>query len=90
MYRDFTYVDDLAHAIRLLIDVVPDQLAKQDGHSEIDSLSAVAPYRVVNIGNSTKIRLLDFIEAIERCLNREAIKNFMKMQQGDVPNISKY
>lgn len=84
MYRDFTYVDDLVHAIRLLIDVVPDQSEIQNRCGDIDSLSKVAPFRTVNIGNSNKIRLLDFIKAIETCLNREAIKNFMEMQPGDV------
>ena len=56
-----------------------------DRKSDIDSLSSVAPFRIVNIGNSTKIRLLDFITAIESCLNKKAIKNFMEIQPGDVP-----
>ena len=85
MYRDFTYIDDLVHAIRLLMYSVPDQSAKQDEISHLDSQSTVAPFRIVNIGNSNKVRLLDFIDAIEACLNREAIKNFMEMQPGDVP-----
>lgn len=80
MYRDFTYVDDLVQAIRLLIDVVPCA-----GSMPGDSLSPVAPYRVVNIGNSEKIRLLDFIEAIEAELGRPARRNLMPMQPGDVP-----
>ena len=52
---------------------------------EGDSISPVAPYRVVNIGNSDKVKLLDFIEAIEAELGIPAIKNFMPMQMGDVP-----
>lgn len=84
MYRDFTYVTDLVRAIRLLIDVVPERPA--DGAvPEGDSLSPVAPWRVVNIGNSQKVRLLDFIEAIEDCLGKKAIRNYMDMQPGDVP-----
>lgn len=85
MYRDFTYVDDLVRGIRLLIDVAP---VRPNGSEEIlpgDSLSPVAPFRVVNIGNSDKVRLLDFIEEIERCLGEEAIRNYMEMQKGDVP-----
>jgi UDP-glucuronate 4-epimerase len=84
MYRDFTYVDDLVRAIRLLIDAVPERPA--DGLvPEGDSLSPVAPYRVVNIGNSKKVRLLDFVDAIEDCLGKKAQRNCMGMQTGDVP-----
>lgn len=84
MYRDFTYVDDLVRAIRLLIDAVPERPV--DGIvPEGDSLSPVAPYRIVNIGNSDKVRLLDFIDAIEDCLGKKAIRNYMCMQTGDVP-----
>ena len=84
MYRDFTYVTDLVRAIRLLIDVVPERPA--DGTvPDRDSLSPVAPFRIVNIGNSDKVRLLDFIDAIEDCLGKKAIRNYMPMQVGDVP-----
>lgn len=84
MYRDFTYVDDLVRAIRLLIDAAPVRPA--DGVvPEGDSLSPVAPYRVVNIGNSDKVRLLEFVDAIENCLGKKAVRNYMAMQKGDVP-----
>tara|TARA_R110002020_G_scaffold475858_3_gene713295 strand:- start:18606 stop:19616 length:1011 start_codon:yes stop_codon:yes gene_type:complete len=84
MYRDFTYVDDLVRAIRLLMDAVP--VRPLDGVvPEGDSLSPVAPFRIVNIGNSEKIRLLDFIDAIEECLGMKAERNYMDMQTGDVP-----
>ncbi len=85
MYRDFTYVDDLAQGIRLLIDAVPVRPANRDEITEGDSLSPVAPYRVVNIGNSDKVRLLDFVEAIEDALGKKAVRNYMPMQKGDVP-----
>ena len=85
MYRDFTYVDDLVRGIRLLIDAVPERPASRDDIPAGDSLSPVAPYRVVNIGNSDKVRLLDFIEAIEECLGKKAQRNYMDMQMGDVP-----
>lgn len=85
MYRDFTYVDDLVRGIRLLIDTVPVRPARAEDIEPGDSLSPVAPYRVVNIGNSDKVRLLDFIEAIEDCLGKKAIRNYMDMQKGDVP-----
>lgn len=84
MYRDFTYVTDLVRGIALLIDAVP--VRPENGVvAPGDSLSPVAPYRVVNIGNSDKVRLLDFVEAIEAALGRRAIRNYMDMQPGDVP-----
>ena len=82
MYRDFTYVDDLVLSIKKLIAEVP---GGQETRVDNDSLSPVAPYRIVNIGNSNKVQLLDFVKAIEEELNLTAIKNFMPMQQGDVP-----
>ena len=82
MWRDFTYVADLVLSVRKLMDKVP-------GRSETavagDSLSQAAPFRVVNIGNSEKVRLLDFIEAIEDALGRKAIRTYKPMQTGDVP-----
>ena len=85
MYRDFTYVDDLVRAIRLLIDAVPVRPASPAEIEPGDSLSPVAPFRIVNIGNSQKVRLMDFVEAIEDCLGKKAIRNYMPMQMGDVP-----
>jgi len=85
MYRDFTYVDDLVKGIRLLIDAVPERPESADQIKEFDSLSPVAPFRVVNIGNSDKVRLLDFVDAIEDELGQKAIRNYMDMQMGDVP-----
>lgn len=85
MYRDFTYVEDLVRGIRLLIDAVPVRPASRDEIAAHDSLSPVAPFRIVNIGNSDKVRLLDFIDAIEDCLGQKARRNYMPMQMGDVP-----
>ncbi|MBL4915879.1 NAD-dependent epimerase/dehydratase family protein [Szabonella alba] len=83
MYRDFTYVTDLVRGIRLLMDTVP--VRPEGPVPEGDSLSPVAPWRVVNIGNSDKVRLLDFIEAIEETLGLKARRNYLPMQAGDVP-----
>ena len=85
MYRDFTYVADLVQAIRLLIDVPPARPAAAEDIHPGDSLSPVAPFRVVNIGNADKVSLLDFIEAIEDRLGKKAIRNYLPMQMGDVP-----
>ncbi|MEE4187010.1 MAG: NAD-dependent epimerase/dehydratase family protein [Roseobacter sp.] len=86
MSRDFTYISDLVRGIRLLMDAIPpSRYAEQRLQVAQDSLSPVAPFRVVNIGNSEQVRLLDFIEEIERVLGRRAIRNYMPMQTGDVP-----
>lgn len=85
MYRDFTYVTDLVRGIRLLIDAIPKRPDSEEQIPDGDSLSPVAPFRVVNIGNGEKVRLLDFVKAIELACGREAVKNFMPMQKGDVP-----
>jgi UDP-glucuronate 4-epimerase len=86
MSRDFTYIDDLVRGMRLLIDAVPragDLPAEHD--CLVDSKSQIAPFRVVNIGNSMPTQLLDFIIAIEEAIGVRAVKNLMPMQAGDVP-----
>lgn len=85
MFRDFTYVEDLVRGIRLLMDAVPERPADPAEIEDGDSLSPVAPFRVVNIGNSEKVRLLDFVDAIETELGIPAKRNYMEMQKGDVP-----
>ncbi len=85
MFRDFTHVDDLVRGIRLLVDVAPVRPQADAELPDWDSLSPVAPYRVVNIGNADKVRLLDFVEAIEKCVGQPAMRNYMEMQMGDVP-----
>ncbi|MDG2003513.1 MAG: NAD-dependent epimerase/dehydratase family protein, partial [Novosphingobium sp.] len=85
MFRDFTYVTDLVRAIMLLIDAPPVRPAGEVEIEEGDSLSPVAPFRIVNIGNSDKVRLLDFVDAIEAELGMKAERNYMEMQPGDVP-----
>ena len=85
MWRDFTYVEDLVRGIRLLINAVPQRPATSADIAPGDSLRPAAPFRVVNIGNSDKVRLMDFIDAIEAETGRKAIRNYMPMQTGDVP-----
>ena len=85
MWRDFTYAGDLVRGIRLLVDAVPERPATPADILPGDSLSPVAPWRVVNIGNSEKVRLMDFIAAIEGASNRKAQMNMLPMQAGDVP-----
>lgn len=85
MFRDFTYVGDLVRAIRLLMDAPPVRPAVPEDIAPGDSLSPVAPWRVVNIGNSTSVRLMDFVTALEGALGCKASYNMMEMQKGDVP-----
>ena len=85
MARDFTYVSDLVRGIRLLMDEVPELPDLDAERADWDSLSKAAPFRVVNIGNSQSVRLLDFIEALEAELGIAAKRNYMPMQLGDVP-----
>jgi UDP-glucuronate 4-epimerase len=87
MSRDFTYIDDLIKGMSLLIESVPkNRLSDSENLKDYDSLSPVAPFRVVNIGNSRPAKLTDFINAIEMAVEKVAVKNFMPMQPGDVPS----
>ena len=82
MYRDFTYIDDIVKGVIGLINKPPN--LKQLGKIKNDSLSSVAPFRIVNIANTHKIYLLDFINQLEKELGTKAIRNYMPMQKGDV------
>ena len=82
MYRDFTYIDDIVNGIDLLINKPPNLKYKKKYKN--DSLSSVAPFRVLNIGNTKKVFLLNFIKEIEKQLGKKAIRNYMPLQKGDV------
>jgi UDP-glucuronate 4-epimerase len=84
MKRDFTYVDDIVEAISRLIPKVPEPDPKWSGLHP-DPSSSFAPYKVFNIGNNKPVELLRFIEVIEEKTGRKAVKNFMPIQDGDVP-----
>ncbi len=83
MKRDFTYIEDLVGGIVGLIDKIPFK-SKSLTNLGIDG-SPVAPFRVINMGNSTPISLMDFISAIEKATGKKAIKEFLPMQPGEVP-----
>lgn len=86
MKRDFTFIDDLVIAIRLLIDAIPGGLDCSDTTEDlIDTKSPVAPFRVVNIGGSKPESLSSYIQALEDALQLKAKKNLMPIQAGDVP-----
>lgn len=84
MKRDFTYVDDIVEGVIRVIDHAPEARSEWSGLHPDPSCSR-APYKVYNIGNSSPVSLLDFIEAIERALNKPAVKNMLPLQPGDVP-----
>ena len=82
MYRDFTYIDDVVNGVKLLINKSPN--INQRKKFKNDSLSPVAPFRVLNIGNTKKVYLLNFIKQIELELGKKARRNYMPLQKGDV------
>jgi UDP-glucuronate 4-epimerase len=82
MKRDFTYIDDIVEGIIRIQNVVPLRDIKNPNTSPS---SSKAPYKVFNIGNNEPIALMTFIEAIEKAAGKEATKNYMPMQAGDVP-----
>ena len=84
MKRDFTFVDDLVEGIVRLIDAVPPAPDARGEVPAFDSLSPVAPWRVVNVGLSQPTELGDFISAIETAMGQKAERNLMEMQKGDV------
>jgi UDP-glucuronate 4-epimerase len=82
MQRDFTYIDDLVEAIVRLIDRPP---REGEPLADVDSLSPVAPYRVVNIGGGQPVGLLEFIDAVEASLGLPVQRIMKEMQKGDAP-----
>ena len=84
MKRDFTYVDDLVKALIMLVDVAPSKVDSVSV-SAGDTLSPVAPHRVINVGNNGPVELSEFISAIEQAAGKPAICNLMPIQPGDVP-----
>jgi len=85
MKRDFTYIDDIVEGIIRVIDNPPAGDKNWNGKKP-ESSSSKAPYKIYNIGNSNPVRLMDFIEAIEKELGSVAKKNLLPMQPGDVPS----
>lgn len=85
LWRDFTAVEDLVEGVARLIPVAPPLPAARGTPVEGDSLSPVAPHRIVNVGNNDKVHLMEFIRTLETLLGRQAHCNFLPMQPGDVP-----
>ncbi len=86
MSRDFTYIGDIVEGIVKVIDnpAKPICESKLEQESNLEADHSTAPYRIYNIGNNSPLQLLDFIKTVEKSLGKEAKKNFMDMQDGDV------
>jgi len=84
MVRDFTFIDDIAEGVVRTLDRIA---APEPGYDadKADPAHSDAPYRIFNIGNHSPTPLMDFIQAIEQSVGREAVKNFLPLQDGDVP-----
>ncbi|MEB6335994.1 NAD-dependent epimerase [Serratia rhizosphaerae] len=87
MHRDFTYIDDIAEAIVRLQDIIPQPNAGWSVEQGSPATSS-APYHVYNIGNSSPVKLMEYISALENALGVTAHKNMLPMQPGDVLDTS--
>ena len=85
MIRDFTYVDDIVESITRLI-FKPANPDKNWDSNQPNIPTSSAPYQIFNIGNSSPVKLMDYIEALEDSLGIDAKKNMMDIQKGDVPS----
>jgi UDP-glucuronate 4-epimerase len=83
MHRDFTYIDDVVEGSVRIVDKVPEPFQGFDS-ADPDPATSWAPYRIYNLGNRRPVNLMNFIEAIETCLDKQAEKIFLPMQAGDV------
>ena len=81
--RDFTYIDDIVEGVVRLQDKIPEPNPDWTGDVP-DAASSTAPYRLYNIGNNQPVELMHYIEVLEDCLGKKAVKNMLPMQPGDV------
>ena len=81
--RDFTYIDDILEGVVRVLDKIPEPNPEWSGDAP-DSASSTAPYRLYNIGNNNPVELMHYIEVLEDCLGKKAVKNMLPMQPGDV------
>jgi UDP-glucuronate 4-epimerase len=84
MRRDFTYIDDVVEGVLRVLDHIAEGNPEWNGQSP-DPSTSKAPWQLYNIGNSSSVKLMDFIAAIENALGMKAEMNFLPMQPGDVP-----
>jgi len=85
--RDFTFVEDIAEGVVRACDRVATPNQSWSGDSP-DPATSSAPFRLYNIGNSSPVELIRYIEVLEDCLGKKAVKNMLPLQAGDVPDTS--
>lgn len=85
MERDFTYIDDIVEGVFRILTGEPSKGNSLWSGKHPDPSSSRAPYKIYNIGNSNPVKLMDFVHAIEKNLNKKAIIEYMPLQPGDVP-----
>jgi UDP-glucuronate 4-epimerase len=83
--RDFTYIDDIVEGVVRTSDNTATPNENWDAANP-DPGTSMAPYRLYNIGNQQPVELMDYIGAVEKCLGKEAEKNLLPLQPGDVPD----
>jgi UDP-glucuronate 4-epimerase len=83
--RDFTYIDDIVEGVIRTLDHVAPTNPQWNGDTP-DPATSKAPYRIYNIGSNNPVELLRYIEVLEDCLGKKAIKNLLPLQPGDVPD----
>ena len=84
MQRDFTYIDDIVEGVVRVMEKIAQPDPTWHGDNP-DPGTSYCPYKLYNIGNNNPVKLIDFIEAIERAVGKKAKKEFMDLQPGDVP-----
>ena len=84
MFRDFTYIDDIVDGVVKLCAVIPAANPEWNAENPERGTSGVAPFEIYNIGNETVVNLMDFIGILEQKIGKEAVKNMMPFQPGDV------
>jgi len=83
--RDFTYIDDVVEGILRVLDDPPTHNSNWDSRNP-DPATSSAPWRIYNIGNSNSVNLMDYITILERTIGKSAIKKYLNIQNGDIPN----
>jgi UDP-glucuronate 4-epimerase len=83
--RDFTYIDDIVEGVIRTLDNVAKPNSDWQGDKP-DPATSKGPYRIYNIGSNNPVELLRYIEVLEDCLGKKAVKNLLPLQPGDVPD----
>ena len=84
--RDFTYIDDIVEGVIRVLDTTAQSNPDWDSNNPDPASAKIAPYKLYNIGNNEPVELMHYIEVLENCLGKEAEKNMLPLQPGDVPD----